>query len=50
MTNSAIVYPVKIEYGSEINILILKMMMKSSLKIFLKFLNAQAIFKKWRIQ
>ena len=34
------------EYGSEINIFILKMMMKNSLeKIFLKFLHAQAIFR-----
>jgi hypothetical protein len=33
------------EYGPEINIFVLKMMMKSGLeKIILKFLHAQAIF------
>ena len=32
MRNSSIVYPVKMEYGSEINIFVLKMMMKSGLE------------------
>ena len=46
MRNSTIVYPVEMEYGSKINIFILKMMMKSGLeKIFLEFLHAQAIFR-----
>ena len=42
MRNSTIVYPVKVEYGSEIsNIFVLKMMMKSGLeKTFLRFLHA----------
>ena len=34
------------EYGPEINVFVLKMMMESGLeKIFLKFLHAQAIFR-----
>ena len=37
MRNSTIVYPVKMEYGSEIDILVLKMMIKGGLeKIFLE--------------
>ena len=37
--------PVKMEYGPETNIFILKMMMKSGLeKIVLKFLHAQFFF------
>ena len=41
MRNSTIVCPVKMECGSEINIFVLKMMMKSGLeKIFLKILHA----------
>ena len=49
MRNSTIVYPVKVEYGSEIsNIFVLKMMMKSGLeKNILKFLYAQSLF--WKI-
>ena len=43
MRNSTIIYPVKIEYGPEINIFILKMIIKSGLeKVFLKFLDMQA--------
>ena len=46
MRNSTFVYPVKMEYVSEINIFALNMMMKSGLKkLFLKFLHAQAIFR-----
>jgi hypothetical protein len=48
MRNSAIVYPVKMEYGPEINIFVLKMMMKSGLeKIILKFFHAQSLFRKF---
>ena len=37
--------PVKMEYGPENNIFVLKMMMKSGLeKNILKFLHAQAVF------
>ena len=44
-TDSTLVCPVKMEYGPENNIFVLKMMMKSGLeKIILKFLHAQAIF------
>jgi hypothetical protein len=43
MRNSTIIYPVKMEYGSEIDIFVLKMMMKGGLEeIFLKFLHAEA--------
>ena len=42
MRNSTIVYPVK--YGSEIDIFVLKMMIKSGLEIFfLKFFHALTI-------
>ena len=45
MINPTIVYPVKMEYGWNFGISDLKLMMKSGLeKIFLKLLNAQAIF------
>jgi hypothetical protein len=45
MTNPAIVYPVKMEFGWHFSISGLKMMVKSGLeKIFLKFLHVQAIF------
>ena len=45
MTNPTIVYPVKIEYGWNVSISGLKMMVKSGLeKIFLKFLHALTIF------
>ena len=44
-TNSTLMCPVKMEYGPENNIFVLKMMMKSGLeKIILKFLHAQAVF------
>ena len=47
MRNSTILCPVKMEYGPEINMFVLKMMMKSALeKIFLKFLHAQSLFQK----
>jgi len=47
MRNSAILCPVKMEYGPEINIFVLEMMMKSGLeKIILKFLHAQSLFWK----
>ena len=46
MRNSTILCPVKMEYGPEINIFVLKMIMKRSLeKLFLKFLDVQAIFR-----
>ena len=45
MKNPTMVFPVKMEYVSKITISGLKMMVKSGLvKIFLKFLHAQAIF------
>ena len=45
ITNSTIVYPVKMEYGWNFSISRWTMMVKSGLeKIFLKFLHAQAIF------
>ena len=45
MTNPTIVSPVKIEYGWNLSISGLKMMVKSGLEtILLKFLQAQAIF------
>ena len=45
MTNPTIVYPIKMEYGWNFSIYGLKIMVKSGLeKMFLKFLNAQAIF------
>ena len=45
MRNSTIVCPVKMEYVPEINIFVLKMMMKSGLEnIILKFLHAQNYF------
>ena len=48
MINSTILCLVKMEYGPKINILVLKMMMKSGLeKIMLKFLHAQSLF--WKI-
>ena len=44
-TDSTLVCPVKMEYGPENNVFVLKMMMKSGLeKIILKFLHAQAVF------
>ena len=44
-TDSTLVCPVKMEYGPENNIFILKMMMKSGLeKNILKFLHAQAVY------
>ena len=44
-TDSTLMSPVKMEYGPEKNIFVLKMMIKSGLgKIILKFLHAQAIF------
>ena len=44
-TDSTLVCPVKMEYGPEISIFGLKLMMKSGQeKIFLKFLHAQAVF------
>ena len=44
-TDSTLVCPVKMEYGPENNIFVLKMMMKSGLeKNILKFLHAQAVF------
>ena len=44
-TDSTLVCPVKMEYGPENNIFVLKMMMKSGLeKIISKFLHAQAVF------
>ena len=46
MRNSIIIYPVKIEYVSEVIIFALKMMMKSGLgKRFLTFFHAQNIFR-----
>ena len=48
MRNSTILCPVNIEYGREINIFVLKMMMKSGIeKIILKFLHAHSLF--WKI-
>ena len=45
MTNPTIVSPVKIEYGWNLSISGLKMIVKSGLEeIFLKFLHALAIF------
>ena len=45
MTNSFLIYPVKMEYVSKLNIFGLKMMVTSGLeKLILKFLHAQAIF------
>ena len=45
VTDSTLVCPVKMEYGPENNIFVLKMMVKSGLeKIILKFLHAQAVF------
>ena len=45
MTNLTIVCPVKMEYGWNFSISVLKMMVKSGLeKIFLKFLHALTIF------
>jgi len=44
-TDSTLVCPVKMEYGPENNIFVLKMMMKSGLeKIILKFLHGHVIF------
>ena len=44
-TDSTLMCPVKMEYGPEISIFVLKVMMKSGLeKIFIKFLHAQAVF------
>jgi hypothetical protein len=46
MKNPDMVYVLKMEYVSKINIFGLKMMMKSGLeKIFLKFLHAQGLFQ-----
>ena len=46
MRNPDIVYILKMEYVSKINIFGLKMMVKSGLeKIFLKFLHAQGLFQ-----
>ena len=43
--DSTLVCPVKMEYGPENNIFVLKMMMKSGVeKIILKFLHSQAVF------
>ena len=45
MSYSTIFYPVKMEYGSKNNIFGLKMMVKSSLEIFiLKSLHTQTLF------
>jgi hypothetical protein len=45
MRNSNLVYVPKMEYVHKVNIVGLKMMVKSGLeKIILKFLHAQAIF------
>ena len=47
-TDSTLVCPVKVEYGPENNIFVLKMMIKSGLeKNILKFLYAQSLF--WKI-
>ena len=44
MTNSTLVSPVKMEYGRDLSISDLKMMVKSGLgKIFLKFLHALTV-------
>ena len=46
MRNPDIVYVLKMEYVSKINIFGLNMMVKSGLeKIFLKFLHAQGLFQ-----
>ena len=46
MRNPDMVYVLKMEYVSKINIFGLKMMVKSGLeKIFLKFLHAQGLFQ-----
>ena len=45
MRNSTVLCPVKMEYGPEINIFVLKMIMKSGLeKFILKFLHGHVIF------
>ena len=47
VTDSYLVYVLKMEYVYKINIFGLKMMVKSGLeKIFLKFLHAQSLFQK----
>ena len=48
MRISVIVYPVKMEYGTEINISVLKMMMKSGLeRTILTFIQGQSLF--WKL-
>ena len=45
MRNPDMVYVLKMEYMSIINIFGIKMMVKSGEKIFLKFLRAQGLFQ-----